>query len=91
MRTLRVKLNIPEEGDHRQARNAFTQISNIHADQAIFQVNQTPHITDEDWGFKIEYRANTGFIQTTSLKDIERVMAQVAHNRFERRINTSCT
>lgn len=86
MQTLRVKLNIPDEEAYQAAKNAFDEISEIHEDQAIFQVNQTQYVSEATWGFKITYRGQSQFVQTTSLREIERAMSQVAPNTFDERL-----
>jgi hypothetical protein len=89
MRTLRVKLVVSDEG-HGAAREAFDQLSEIHADQSIFQVNQTRYVDDDSWGFQVRYETEIHtrqeFVQSTSLADIEAVMVQVAPDSFERRV-----
>lgn len=87
MRTLRVKLTISESGEHGAARAAFDEIAERHSDQAVFQVNETRYVDEDDWGFKLTYRANSDFCQSTSLREIDRAMAQVAPNSFERRFD----
>lgn len=91
MRTLRVKLVVPESGSHREARAVFEELSEIHEDQAIFQINRTEYLDDDDWGFRIQYDTKLyvkkEFIQSRSLAAIERVMARVALESFERRID----
>jgi hypothetical protein len=85
MRTLRVKLIIPEP-EPQGPREAFEKVSEVHADQAIFQINQTEYVGPDGWGFKITYRSNETFVQSTALAEIERAMAAVASNAFERRM-----
>lgn len=82
MRTLRVKLTLPEP-EPRGPREAFEAVSELHADQAIFQINQTEYVDPNGWGFKITYRSNETFVQTTALADLEQAMAAVASNAFE--------
>ena len=85
MRTLRVVLTVSEADPHTGARAAFRALSERHEDQAIFQVNRTEYV-DDDWGFRITYRSRTEFVQSTALPAIERAMARVAPNTFERRV-----
>jgi hypothetical protein len=91
MRTLRVKLIVPGGDSHDAARDAFDELSEIHADQSIFQVNQTQYVDDDSWGFQIRYETEIhtkqGFVQSTSLADIEQVMNRVAPGSFEQRVN----
>lgn len=86
VRTLRVVLTVSEADPHEGAQAAFEQLSERHDAQAIFQVNRTPYV-DDDWGFRITYRSQTEFVQSTSLVEIERAMARVAPNTFERRVD----
>ena len=90
MQTLRIKLVIPPDSPDHAAHDLFTELSQIHEDQAIFQMNQTEYIADDDWGFQVQYDTKLyierEFIQTTSLAEIEQVMTQVAPQSFERRI-----
>ncbi|ERG91623.1 MAG: hypothetical protein J07HQW1_01657 [Haloquadratum walsbyi J07HQW1] len=88
MRPLRVKLNISEKDHHTAAREAFEEISTIHDDQAIFQINRTQYINQDTWGFKITYRTKSGFIQSVCADAIEQVMWQVAPNSFDRRLTS---
>jgi hypothetical protein len=92
VRTLRVKLTIPNETDD-AAHAAFETLSTVHADQAIFQVNQTQYVSEDSWGFQIRYETSlhtqTAFIQSTSVPAIEDVMAQVALDSFDRRVRDS--
>jgi hypothetical protein len=98
MRTLRVKLNVPNvpsvpdetsDGDD-AAHAAFETLSTVHADQAIFQINRTQYVDEDSWGFQIRYETSlhtqTAFIQSTSVPAIEDVMAQVAPESFEQRV-----
>jgi hypothetical protein len=87
MRTLRVKLHIPEDDTRDTERQVFDMIADIHSDQAIFQVNESEYITDERWGFAITYWSQRTFIQTTSPADVEHAMWQVAPPSFERRLS----
>lgn len=91
VRTLRVKLVIPERTSRREARAVFEELSEIHEDQAIFQINRTEYLDDDGWGFRIQYDTKLyvkkEFIQSRSLAAIERVMARVALESFERRID----
>lgn len=91
MRTLRVKLVIAERTSRREARAVFEKLSEIHEDQAIFQINRTEYLDDDGWGFRIQYDTKLyvkkEFIQSRSLAAIERVMARVALGSFERRID----
>jgi maltodextrin utilization protein YvdJ len=87
MQTLRVKLNLPATDPPKAAQNTFETISEIHSDQAIFQVNQTQYLDSDDWGFRVTYRSNGTFVQTTSLAELERTMANVADNSFEQRVH----
>ena len=82
MRTLRVKLTLPEP-EPRGPREAFEAVSGLHADQAIFQINQTEYVDPDDWGFTITYRSNATFVQTTTLAELEPAMTAVASNAFE--------
>lgn len=91
MNHLRVKLTIPETDPPPEAEDAFDAISQIHSDQAIFQLNQTQYVDGRTWGFKITYRTNQGFVQSTRLQEIEQLMAQIASNSFERRVRTDET
>lgn len=88
MRTLRVKLIIPDEGAYTTARDVFETLSELHASQAIFQVNQTQYVGEDTWGFQIRYETEihtkTAFVQSTSLRDIEQTMAEVGPRSFER-------
>lgn len=90
MRTLRVKLNVPNETDDDAAHAAFETLSTVHADQAIFQINQTQYVSEDSWGFQVRYETSlhtqTAFIQSTSVPAIEDVMARVALDSFERRV-----
>lgn len=91
MRTLRVKLNISEEtADGDAAYAAFERLATVHADQAIFQINQTQYVGEDSWGFQIRYETSlhtqTAFIQSTSVPAIENVMARVAPGSFDRRV-----
>jgi maltodextrin utilization protein YvdJ len=88
---LRVKLNIPETDPPPGAKDAFDAISEIHSDQAIFQVNQTQYVDERSWGFRVTYRENRGFVQSTRVQEIEQLMSQVASNSFERRVETEST
>jgi hypothetical protein len=89
MRTLRVKLVVSDEA-HGAAREAFDELSEVHADQSIFQVNETHYVDDSSWGFQVRYEteihAKQEFVQSTSPADIEAVMAKVAPDSFERRV-----
>ena len=93
MQTLRIKLIIPADSADHAARAIFTELSQVHEDQAIFQVNQTEYISDDEWGFRIQYDTKLyvekEFIQSTSLMEIEQVMTQVAPQSFEQRITSS--
>ena len=95
MRTLRLKLVVPGEGAPDTARRVFDRLSDIHSDQAIFQVNQTPYVDNDSWGFQVRYETEiytrTEFVQSTSPADIEQVMAQVAPDSFERRVKSGTT
>jgi maltodextrin utilization protein YvdJ len=82
MRTLRVKLTLPEPQGPRET---FEAVSELHADQAIFQINQTEYVDPNGWGFTITYRSNETFVQTTTLAELEQPMGAVASNAFERR------
>lgn len=86
MISLRVKLNRPETDPPPGATEAFTDLADIHSDQAIFQVNQTQYVDSENWGFKLTYRASSEFVQSTRLSEIERRMTRVAPSSFERRV-----
>jgi hypothetical protein len=90
MRTLRVKLVVPGDGSRGVARAVFDELSEIHADQSIFQVNQTRYVGDGDWGFQIRYETEIHtrdeFVQSTSLAELERAMARVGPESFERRV-----
>lgn len=86
MISLRIKLNLPETDPPSGAAEAFTDLAKIHSDQAIFQINQTEYVDRENWGFKLTYRANSGFVQSTRLSEIEQGMARVAPSSFERRV-----
>ncbi len=92
MQTLRVKLNIPKQGAYGAALDAFDRISDIHEDQAVFQVNQTEYVTEDTWGFSVTHTAKNHskaeFAQTTSLSKIEQAMANAASHTFEKRITT---
>lgn len=93
MRTLRVKLVVPDEGSYATARDVFETLSELHASQAIFQVNQTQYVGEDTWGFQIRYETEihtkTTFVRSTSLCDIEQAMAEVAPHSFERRVDES--
>ena len=86
MITLRVKLNVPEANPPPGAYGAFEQVSEIHSDQAIFQVNRTEYLDRRDWGFRVTYRSQRTFVRSTSLEEIEGAMAAVAPSTFERRV-----
>lgn len=86
MRTLRVKLTAPETGPRQAAQAVFDEVSELHSDQAVFQVNRTRYVDADDWGFRITYRSNEAFVRTTSLAELEDAMARVAANAFERRV-----
>lgn len=86
MITLRVKLNVPETNPPSGAHRAFERVSEIHSDQAIFQINRTGYLDRRDWGFRVTYRSQGTFVRSTSLEEIERAMAAVAPNTFERRV-----
>lgn len=88
MQTLRVKLNLPATDPPEAAQSTFETISEVHSDQAIFQVNQTQYLDADDWGFRVTYRSNDTFVQTTSLTQLERTMANVADNSFEQRVHS---
>lgn len=94
MRTLRVKLIIPESDSYETARATFDALADLHADQSIFQVNQTPYVDAETWGFQIRYetelQTTQDFVRSTSLREVERVMAEVASDSFEQRAEESC-
>jgi len=91
MRTLRLKLIIPNEGAPDTARRVFDRVSDIHADQAIFQVNQTPYVDADDWGFQVQYETTVytrrEFVQSTSPAEVEAAMSRVAPDSFERRVD----
>lgn len=91
--TLRIKFVIPDGDGYEVARDAFKQLSEIHEDQAIFQINETEYVDDDCWGFQIKYETSlytrTEFVQSTSLLDIERATAAVASDSFEQRISTT--
>lgn len=89
MITLRVKLSIPETDPPPGAEDAFTTLSEIHSDQAIFQTNQTEYVDKQNWGVKVTYRTRQEFVQSTRIARLERVMSQVGSNSFERRIETA--
>jgi hypothetical protein len=91
MRTLRLKLLLPDEGAPDTARRVFDRLSDTHADQAIFQINQTPYVAADDWGFQVRYETTVytrqEFVQSTSPAAVEAVMARVAPDSFERRVD----
>jgi len=86
MRTLRVKLTVSERDPPPEARATFERIAGCHEDQAIFQVNRTAYVDRDGWGFRVTYRSQEAFAQTTSLRELERTMARVAPHTFERRV-----
>lgn len=86
MDSLRMKLNLPETDPPPGATEAFTDLAEIHSDQAIFQINRTQYVDSENWGFKLTYRANSGFVQSTRPSEIEQTMARVAPSSFQRRV-----
>lgn len=86
MLTLRVKLTIHSDDTTHPARATFDELSEVHEAQAVFQVNETEYIDRDDWGFKITYRSQESFVQSTDLREIERVMADVAPNTFEEKL-----
>ena len=89
--TLRIKLVVSDGDGCEAAHNAFAELSEIHRDQAIFQVNETQYVADDGWGFKITYEtpvySHEEFVQSGSLPAIERAMAAVASDAFERRLS----
>ncbi|MFB6175598.1 MAG: hypothetical protein ABEI99_00340 [Halobaculum sp.] len=87
MRTLRLKLNVSPDNPRPEARTAFETLSAIHEDQAIFQINETPYVDDDSWGFRASYRSEAAFVQTTSPAVVERAMATVAPRSFNERID----
>lgn len=88
--TLRIKLVVSDGDGYEAAHDAFAELSEIHEDQAIFQVNETRYVADDGWGFKITYEtpvySREEFVRSVSLPDIERAIAAVAPDSFERRI-----
>ncbi|ERH11608.1 MAG: hypothetical protein J07HB67_00616 [halophilic archaeon J07HB67] len=88
MQTLRVKLTVPETDPPPGARATFEQAADRHEDQAVFQVNRTAYVDREGWGFRISYRSDGAFVQTTSLRELEATMAAVAPHTFEQRVAT---
>ncbi len=90
METLRVKLVVPESGPSKTAREAFDELSAVHEDQAVFQLNQTEYVDEDNWGFSVTHTlrgpGNREFVQTTSLADIERAMARAAAGPFDKRV-----
>lgn len=91
--TLRIKFVVPDEDGYEAAHDAFEELSEIHEDQAVFQVNETQYVDDDCWGFETTYETplytRTEFVQTTSLPDIERAMSAVAPRSFQQRIATT--
>jgi len=89
--TLRVKLVVPDEDGYETAHDAFAALTKVHEDQAIFQVNETRYVADDGWGFRITYEtpvySREEFVQSVSLPAIERAMAAVASDAFERRLS----
>ena len=49
METLRLKFNVPVTDPPQAAQNVFETISDVHNDQAIFQVNRTQYLNVDDW------------------------------------------
>jgi len=86
MRTLRLKLTIPETEPPSAARETFQRVADLHEDQAIFQVNRTAYVARDEWGFRVTYRSQEAFVQTTSLRELEATMARVAPHTFQRRV-----
>jgi hypothetical protein len=90
VRTLRVTLTLPEKGTHDAARATFEVVSEVHEDQAIYQINRTSNVDEDDWGFRIQYDAEiytrTDFVQSTSPAEVERVMSRVTPGAFEERV-----
>ncbi|SDG28080.1 MULTISPECIES: hypothetical protein [Halorientalis] len=90
MRTLRVKLTVPAADAPESARQTFATLSELHADQAIFQVNRTAYVDEETWGFQVQYESelqtSREYVQTTSLAELEQVMARLAPASFEERV-----
>ncbi|TSD09747.1 hypothetical protein DP107_13865 [Haloglomus irregulare] len=88
--TLRIKLVVSDGDGCEAAHNAFAELSEIHRDQAIFQVNETQYVADDGWGFKITYEtpvySREEFVRSASLPDIERAIVAVAPDSFKRRI-----
>jgi hypothetical protein len=91
--TLRIKLVVPDADGYGTARDAFAELSAVHEDQAIFQINETRYVDDDSWGFQIRYETPlytcSEFVQSTSLPVVERAMSAVASDSFERRITTT--
>lgn len=86
MWTLRVKLTVPSDDAHPVARATFETVSEVHEDQAIFQINETAYVDADTWGFKTSYSSGTGFMQTTNPATVERAMAAVAPVSFDERL-----
>jgi hypothetical protein len=91
--TLRIKLVVPDEDGYGTARDAFAELSAVHEDQAIFQLNETGYVDEDSWGFQVRYETplytHSEFVQSTSLSAVERAMVAVAPDSFERRITTA--
>lgn len=90
METLRVKLILPENTPSQAAREAFDELSAVHEDQAVFQLNQTEYVDEDSWGFSVTHTLrgpeDREFVQTASLVDIERAMARAAAAPFDKRV-----
>lgn len=87
MRTLRVKLNLPSDDAYPAARATFETLSEVHEDQAIFQINETAYVNDDTWGFRVSYRSEAAFVQTTTPTAVERAMKSVAPVSFDKRLS----
>lgn len=82
----RVKLTVSEASPPPTARAAFDELSALHEDQAIVRVDRTRYVDEDGWGFRVTYRTRDEFVQSTSLRAVERTMSRVAPTSFERRV-----